>query len=91
VIVFISGFCTNYLEFIMKGFVISFLTSIVILTAVFFPSIQAAPMEIMPRILVYLSFPLAVGLNMAYILLGHLMGWVGSRDHAGQMQQQLSH
>jgi len=91
VIVFASGCCDNYLEFAMKAFVISFITSIVILTAVFFPSIQAAPMEIMPRILVYLAFPMAVSLNIAYILFGHLMSWVGSRDHTGQMQQQLTH
>ncbi|MFH2131867.1 MAG: hypothetical protein ABIK68_15950 [bacterium] len=76
----------------MKGFIVSYITSVVLLVAVCFSSIQAAPMEILPRLIVYYSFPLAVSISILSILYAHATAGLVNRKavRKGGMRNQLS-
>ncbi|MBU2645001.1 hypothetical protein KKI24_09860 [bacterium] len=76
----------------MKGFIVSYITSVVLLVAVCFSSILAAPMEILPRLIVYYSFPLAVSISLLSILYVHATAGLVNRKtvRKGSIRNQLS-
>ncbi len=61
-------------ENIMKTFIISYIASVLTFIFASYPAVQAAPLEVIPRICVYFGFPAAVILTMVFIALSHILG-----------------
>ncbi len=58
----------------MKTFVISYVISLTALIFYFLPSAYSAPIDIIPRMAFYLSFPIAICLSTSFIVVAHLVG-----------------
>lgn len=66
----------------MKTLAISYLTSVIAAIFIFLPSVTAAPLEVIPRICIYLGFPMSIIVAMILMMIGHLVGFPGSRKEA---------
>lgn len=58
----------------MKTFLISYIISLGIMVAAWYPEVMARPFDILPRLAFYMAFPMAVFLGMILIMLGSLLG-----------------
>jgi|GEM_PF-4050899 len=57
----------------MKTFIFSYLASVMAIIYASFPAVQAAPLDVVPRILFYFGLPSAVVLSMVIIVLSHVL------------------
>ncbi len=62
----------------MKTFILSYLTSVVLMSLYWLPSLKAAPLEVIPRVCIYAGFPLAIVLSIIVIAVSSLVK--GSRQ-----------
>ncbi len=58
----------------MKTFIISYVISLGIMVAAWFPDVMARPFHILPRLAFYMAFPTAVFLALALIFLVSIFG-----------------
>ncbi|MBT3226344.1 MAG: hypothetical protein HOE30_22875 [Deltaproteobacteria bacterium] len=63
----------------MKTFIFSYIASVLSIIFVSYPAVQAAPLDLIPRIFIYLGFPSAVVLSIAIMALSHVLGLSGLR------------
>ncbi len=61
----------------MRTLILSYLVSVVLIISASLPSIMAAPLEVIPRVSIYLGIPVAFLLSIVLLGINHLMG--GSR------------
>jgi hypothetical protein len=70
------------MEVQMKTFLISYITSVLAIIFISYPSVEAAPFVIIPRVFFYYGFPMAVGVSIVALALAHLIGFPGYRKDA---------
>jgi hypothetical protein len=58
----------------MKTFIFSYLVSVLTIVFASFSAVQAAPLDVIPRICFYFGLPSAVVLSIVIIVLNHLLG-----------------
>ncbi len=59
----------------MRTYIFSFLLTMTAIVYLNMPAVMAAPIEVIPRIAVYLAFPVSVFVAMAMTLLIHALGF----------------
>ena len=57
----------------MKTFIFSYLASVLTIVYASFPAVQAAPLDMIPRICIYFGFPSAVVLSAIILILNHFI------------------
>jgi hypothetical protein len=69
----------------MKTFIFSYITSVMVMISASFSAMQAAPLDVIPRILFYFGLPSAVALSMVIIVLSHALGLAGRSFDPGML------
>ena len=72
----------------MKIFFVSYIISLCVLSYPFYQDIMARPFDILPRLAIYLAFPLAMFISIVIVLLG---SYFGVQDSKEQIVQPTSH
>lgn len=62
------------METVMKTFIISYISSVLVIVFLSFPAVKAAPLQIVPRIAFYYGFPMAIVVSMVGIALASMIG-----------------
>ncbi len=57
----------------MKTFIFSYIASVMAIIYASFPAVQAAPLDVVPRILIYFGLPSAIALSMVIIVLSYVI------------------
>lgn len=72
----------------MKTFIVSYIISLGIMVAAWFPEVIARPFHILPRLAFYMAFPMAVCIGIASVISGYIFGFYrydrGSADPDSQ-------
>ncbi len=61
----------------MKTFMTSYFFSFVIIVGLSFSDVMMRPFDLLPRVAVYLAFPLAIAISFVLIILGSYVGLSG--------------
>jgi hypothetical protein len=69
----------------MKTFIFSYIASVMVIIYASFPAVQAAPLDVIPRIAIYFGLPSAVALSMVIITLSHALRLTGRSFDPGML------
>ncbi len=73
----------------MKTLFVSYLTSVLAIIFLSLPAVEAAPLDVIPRICFYYGLPLAVFVSLIIMTLLHLVGCPGhARDSELRVAEQ---
>lgn len=74
----------------MRAMIISLIVVVLSILSVFYPEMKAGSYEEMARVLLYFAFPMAIGLSLVMVAIGHALGFP-EYDAADDVHKAASH